>query len=126
MAESGFKRFARNPSSGAYGIAQALPPTKMPFAAQAAGGSHAGPQLSWMFSYIAQRYGTPAGAWAHELSSHWYERGSWNVPYTGPAVVHQGEMIIPAAAAAAVRSGSGGGITINNLTITLPPGSDKE
>jgi hypothetical protein len=80
MAESGFNRFARNPSSGAYGIPQALPPTKLPFAGQAAGGSHTGPQLSWMFDYIRGRYGTPAGAWAHELSSHWYDAGGWLPP----------------------------------------------
>ena len=36
MHEAGYNRFARNASSGAYGIPQALPPTKMPFAAQAA------------------------------------------------------------------------------------------
>jgi Transglycosylase SLT domain len=48
-------------------------------------------------------------------SGHGYATGSWNVPYTGPAVVHQGEMIIPAAAAAAVRSGGGGNtyVTVN-------------
>jgi hypothetical protein len=47
-------------------------------------------------------------------SGHGYETGSWSVPYTGPALVHQGEMIIPAGAAAAVRAGGGGGnITIN-------------
>src|SRR5689334_24527928 len=34
MREAGYNRFARNPSSGAYGIPQALPPTKMPFAAR--------------------------------------------------------------------------------------------
>ena len=80
MAESGFNRFARNPSSGAYGIAQALPPTKYPFAGQAAGGSHAGAQLAWMFSYIAGRYGTPAAAWAHEVSAHWYDQGGYLPP----------------------------------------------
>ena len=37
---------------------------EMPFAAQAAGGSHAGPQLSWMFAYIRSVYGTPSAAWA--------------------------------------------------------------
>ena len=75
MAEAGFNRFARNPSSGAYGIPQALPPTKMPFAAQAAGGSHAGPQIAWMYNYIAGRYGNPVNAWAHEVASHWYAKG---------------------------------------------------
>jgi hypothetical protein len=91
MAESGFDRFARNPSSGAYGIAQALPPTKYPFAGQAAGGSHAGAQLSWMFNYIAQRYGTPAGAWAHELSAHWYGSGLRGGLFTSPTLIGVGE-----------------------------------
>jgi hypothetical protein len=75
MAEAGFNRFARNPFSGAYGIPQALPPTKMPFSAQAAGGSHAGSQLGWMFAYISSRWGSPANAWANELRNHWYKSG---------------------------------------------------
>jgi hypothetical protein len=97
MAESGFNRYARNPTSGAYGIAQALPPTKYPFAGQAAGGSHAGAQLSWMFNYIAQRYGTPAGAWAHELSAHWYDSGGWLPPGVSVAVNKTGqpERVLP-------------------------------
>jgi hypothetical protein len=86
MMEAGFNRFARNPSSGAYGIPQALPPTKMPFAAQAAGGSHAGPQLGWMFNYIAQRYGTPVNALGHENAFHWYDRGGWLPP--GPSLAY--------------------------------------
>jgi hypothetical protein len=52
-------------------------------------------------------------------SGHGYAAGSWNVPYTGPAVVHQGEMIIPAAAAAAVRAG-GGGVVNNYVTVNVP------
>lgn len=79
MHEAGYNRFARNPGSGAYGIPQALPPTKMPFAAQAAGGSHAGPQLSWMFNYIRATYGTPGNAWAkyyqHPGGVGWYGAG---------------------------------------------------
>lgn len=75
MREAGFNRFATNPASGAYGIPQALPPTKMPFAAQAGGGSHAGPQISWMYSYIRSVYGDPLVADAHEQAQHWYARG---------------------------------------------------
>jgi hypothetical protein len=80
MAESGFNRFATNPSSGAYGIPQALPPSKMPFPAQAAGGSHAGAQLEWMFEYIREQYQNPLGAWAHEMAFHWYDKGGWLMP----------------------------------------------
>ena len=80
MREAGYNRFARNPGSGAYGIPQALPPTKMPFSAQAAGGSSATSQLNWMFDYIKGRYGTPSGAWAHEQNFGWYDRGGWLKP----------------------------------------------
>jgi hypothetical protein len=73
--ESGWNRLARNASSGAYGIAQALPPTKYPFAGQAAGGSSAAAQIAWGEDYIAGRYGTPAGAWAHEMAYNWYGNG---------------------------------------------------
>lgn len=90
MAEAGFNRFARNPSSGAYGIPQALPESKLPFAGQAAGGSHAGPQLSWMFGYIGGRYGNPAGAWAHEQAYHWYGRGGLVRGYAGGGLVAPG------------------------------------
>lgn len=76
MHEAGFNRFARNRTSGAYGIPQALPPTKMPFAAQAAGGSHAGAQLGWMFGYISSTYGNPLVADAHEHSHNWYAKGT--------------------------------------------------
>ena len=95
MHEAGYNRFARNASSGAYGIPQALPPTKMPFAAQAAGGSHAGPQLSWMFNYIRQRYGTPGNAWAqyyaHPGGVGWYAKGGLVPGYaSGGTVAKQG------------------------------------
>ena len=70
--ESGWNRFAKNPSSGAYGIPQALPPTKLPAAGQESGGSHAGPQISWGLGYIRQRYGTPSKALAFKQSHGWY------------------------------------------------------
>jgi hypothetical protein len=89
--ESGWNRFALNPSSGAYGIAQALPPTKYPPAGQAAGGSSAAAQIAWGESYIAQRYGTPAGAWAHELSAGWYDSGGWLMPGASVAVNRTGK-----------------------------------
>lgn len=70
--ESGWSNTADNPSSGAYGIAQALPPTKYPAAAQASGGSSAAAQISWGLSYIKATYGDPAAAWAHEVADNWY------------------------------------------------------
>ena len=64
--ESGWNVYASNPYSGAYGIPQALPGSKM---------SVAGPdwqtsaytQLKWMIDYyIGPVYGTPCAAWSHE------------------------------------------------------------
>jgi len=87
MREAGFNQFAQNPTSSAYGIAQALPPTKYPFAGQKAGGSDPGTQIAWMLGYIASRYGTPNAALAHEQSAGWYgqggvsfDRGGWLPP----------------------------------------------
>ncbi len=62
-----------NPTSGAYGIPQALPASKM-----AAAGpdwqTSAATQIRWGLGYIAGRYGTPCGAWAFERSHvpNWY------------------------------------------------------
>jgi cell wall-associated NlpC family hydrolase len=73
--ESGWNRFARNPSSGAYGIPQSLPESKLPAAGQAGGGSHASPQIDWGLGYIHQVYGDPSAAWSHEMSAGWYPFG---------------------------------------------------
>jgi hypothetical protein len=70
--ESGWNQYAKNPSSGAYGIAQALPPEKYPPAGQESGGSSPSAQISWGLSYIKAVYGSPAAAWAHETSYGWY------------------------------------------------------
>jgi hypothetical protein len=72
--ESGWSATADNPASGAYGIPQALPATKMPKAAQPppAGTSDPGAQISWGIEYIAGRYGSPVMAWAHEQANNWY------------------------------------------------------
>jgi hypothetical protein len=114
MREAGYNRFARNPSSGAYGIPQALPPTKMPFAAQAAGGSHAGPQLSWMYGYISQVYRNPVNAAAHEQAFNWYDRGGILKP--GLTLADNGtgrpEQVLPPG-----RAGGGAGVTIGRLVI---------
>jgi hypothetical protein len=70
-AESGWDPHASNPSSGAYGIPQALPGSKM---------ATAGPdwqtnpatQIRWGLGYIRQLYGSPCGAWSHEQADGWY------------------------------------------------------
>lgn len=73
--ESNFNNHAKNPSSGAYGIPQALPYTKMPKAAwpeSAGGSSDAATQIKWGLTYIKGRYGKPSAAWAHETANSWY------------------------------------------------------
>ena len=69
--ESGWSLTAQNPSSGAYGIPQALPGSQM-----ASAGSdwqtNAATQIKWGLTYIQSRYGSPCGAWAHEQASNWY------------------------------------------------------
>jgi hypothetical protein len=94
MRESGWNQYATNPSSGAYGIAQALPPTKMPFAAQRAGGSNPTAQEEWMWDYMATSYGGPIGAWQHELNYGWYDQGGglqpgWTMAYNGTGKTEQ-------------------------------------
>jgi hypothetical protein len=69
--ESGWNRYASNPSSGAYGIPQATPGSVM-----ASAGPHwrrnARTQIIWGMRYIRARYGRPRRAWAHECAVGWY------------------------------------------------------
>jgi hypothetical protein len=69
--ESGWNAQAMNRSSGAYGIPQALPGSKMA-SAGADWQTNAATQISWGFGYIAGRYGTPCSAWSHSQSVGWY------------------------------------------------------
>jgi hypothetical protein len=68
--ESGWRVNAANPS-GAYGIPQALPGSKMA-SVGADWQTNPATQITWGLNYIAARYGTPCGAWAHSQSSGWY------------------------------------------------------
>jgi hypothetical protein len=69
--ESGWDVTAENPSSGAYGIPQALSGSSM-----ASSGpdwqTDAATQIRWGLTYIQGRYGSPCGAWAHEEAEGWY------------------------------------------------------
>lgn len=69
--ESGWNVHAQNASSGAYGIAQALPGSKMA-SVGADWRVNATTQITWGLGYIAGRYGTPCGAWSHSQSTGWY------------------------------------------------------
>jgi hypothetical protein len=69
--ESGWSVTAYNAGSGAYGIPQALPGSKM-----ASAGpdwqTDAATQIRWGLEYIQSLYGSPCGAWDHEQATGWY------------------------------------------------------
>jgi hypothetical protein len=69
--ESSWNVSAQNPSSGAYGIPQALPGDKM---ATVASDWRTNPatQIKWGLGYIKDRYGTPSAAWAFWQANGWY------------------------------------------------------
>ena len=69
--ESGWNVTAENPSSGAYGIPQALPGSQMA-SAGADWRTNAATQIRWGLNYIHSRYGSPCGAWSHEEAHGWY------------------------------------------------------
>ena len=69
--ESKWNPNAHNKSSGAHGIPQALPASKM-----ASEGSdyytNGKTQIRWGLKYIKERYGSPTNAWNHFLEKNWY------------------------------------------------------
>lgn len=69
--ESGWRWDATNPTSGAYGIPQALPASKMA-SAGADWRTNPATQIKWGIEYIAGRYGNPSVAEAHERVNNWY------------------------------------------------------
>ncbi|MEE6273138.1 G5 domain-containing protein [Georgenia wangjunii] len=69
--ESNWNPTAQNPSSGAYGIPQSLPASKMA-SVGADWRTNPATQIRWGLDYIGGRYGTPCGAWAHSERVGWY------------------------------------------------------
>jgi hypothetical protein len=69
--ESGWNPSAENASSGAYGIPQSLPGSKM---ATVGSDWATNPvtQIKWGLGYIRDRYGSPCGAWGHSEATGWY------------------------------------------------------
>ncbi|MBN0044834.1 transglycosylase SLT domain-containing protein [Streptomyces actuosus] len=69
--ESGWNVHATNSSSGAYGLVQALPGSKM-----ASAGSdwktNPATQIKWGLNYMDARYGSPVGAWNFWQANGWY------------------------------------------------------
>lgn len=69
--ESSWNYRASNPSSGAYGLVQALPGSKMS-SAGADWQTNPATQIKWGLSYMDGRYGSPCGAWSFWQANHWY------------------------------------------------------
>jgi len=69
--ESNWRLTATNKSSGAYGIPQSLPASKMA-SAGADWRTNAETQIKWGLGYIEGRYGSPCAALAHSDSHNWY------------------------------------------------------
>ncbi|MFD4601825.1 transglycosylase SLT domain-containing protein [Streptomyces sp. NPDC058464] len=69
--ESGWNISATNSSSGAYGLVQALPGSKM-----ASAGSdwktNPATQIKWGLDYMNSRYGSPTAAWSFWQANGWY------------------------------------------------------
>ncbi|MCG7203914.1 transglycosylase SLT domain-containing protein [Streptomyces arenae] len=69
--ESGWNPSATNSSSGAYGLVQALPGSKM-----ASAGSdwktNPATQIKWGLDYMNSRYGSPTAAWSFWQANGWY------------------------------------------------------
>jgi cell wall-associated NlpC family hydrolase len=136
MSEAGWNYKATNPTSGAYGLAQALPASKYGSAGsdwRTSGDT----QLNWMMQYIKGRYGSPDSAWSFHQKNNWYDVGAWSIDKDQSATVHKGEMIIPAQQAETIRqtllnntfnpnlqkaagTGSNAGITFGDINVHLP------
>ncbi|MGI5402630.1 transglycosylase SLT domain-containing protein [Streptomyces sp. CA-135486] len=69
--ESTWNYQAQNASSGAYGLVQALPGSKM----SSAGDdwrTNPATQIKWGLNYMNSRYDSPCGAWSFWQANHWY------------------------------------------------------
>jgi hypothetical protein len=111
--ESGWNANALNPSSGAAGIPQALGHGHVFDLGDAKG------QIAWGLNYIKSRYGSPEKAWAHEQKIGWYDKGAWKIKGDQLAVIHDGEMVVPAKAAEVIRNGSSSGGGVRDITIVV-------
>lgn len=116
MGESGWRWDALNPGSGAYGIPQSLPASKMA-AAGADWRTNPATQIRWGLNYIRSIYGSPAAAYSKWLSRspHWYASGTlgaapgwaW-VGERGKELVnfHGGETVLPHDVSMGYQSGT--------------------
>jgi hypothetical protein len=128
--ESGFNNTAQNPTSTAYGIPQFLDSTWA--GTGIAKTSDASRQATAGLIYIDRRYGDPVGAWKHETSAGWYDRGGFWPPGPGmngtgapEAVFTDAQWRLLEANLRPITTGSaGGGTVIQQLTyapqLTVP------
>jgi hypothetical protein len=102
MMEAGFNNLAQNPTSTAFGMGQFLDGTWASYGIPKT--SDPTLQSIAMGRYIESRYGSPAGALAHENAYHWYAAGGpangWvGINDGGPEAVRlpNGSTVMPAA-----------------------------
>jgi hypothetical protein len=90
--ESNWNPTALNPSSGAFGIPQALPASKMA-SAGADWQTNAATQVRWGMDYIRSVYGNPATAWQmwQARMPHWYGGGLPPTVFRTPTLIGVGE-----------------------------------
>lgn len=69
--ESSWNYRASNASSGAYGLVQALPGSKMA-SAGADWQTNPATQIKWGLNYMNSRYQSPCGAWSFWQANNWY------------------------------------------------------
>ncbi|MFJ1745342.1 transglycosylase SLT domain-containing protein [Streptomyces sp. NPDC088116] len=69
--ESTWNYQAQNASSGAYGLVQALPGSKMS-SAGADWQTNPATQIKWGLNYMNDRYDSPCGAWSFWQANNWY------------------------------------------------------
>ncbi|WP_369172087.1 transglycosylase SLT domain-containing protein [Streptomyces sp. R28] len=69
--ESSWNYQAVNASSGAYGLFQALPGSKMS-SVGADWQTNPATQIKWGLNYMNDRYDSPCGAWSFWQANHWY------------------------------------------------------
>lgn len=68
--ESGLNPYVINPTSGACGIPQALPCSKLLTVIGSL--DNVSGQIEWLLGYVANRYGTPSNALAFHRVNNWY------------------------------------------------------
>jgi TP901 family phage tail tape measure protein len=118
--ESGWRWNALNRSSGAYGIPQSLPGSKMASAGKD-WKTNPATQIRWGMNYIKQRYGSPSNAYGTWLGRHphWYESGG----ITGIPALRDGAVVRRSTGGTIVRVGEG---NRDEAVIPLPSNFDPE